>query len=307
MSKQRRPRADQPQEARRGFALNAVTHVTHIENAIGIIKAGKIRAQPISGNSELNDGTTKVVWFSPNAWLGSIYGNVAFHFDFASLLADCNCYFVEEPEFEIKTYRYLITDKKYQSLQLYNPDAGDNGPWWMDSETHEYFYGEGCTIQFVVDTDVPINERVQIDFVAHSHDKCIVEKDCASRGWPAQRGGAHFFMHAVARAANLSAAKGNLMANGKFSAGVQGALEHLRGSIENRASCAGKVRSSDPIAAPLARAILNAFANGLDKEGLALAAFFRRDSLRGALDKVLGASLGIENLDDVSFVWDLAD
>ncbi|MBU7442793.1 hypothetical protein [Paraburkholderia fungorum] len=280
--------------------------MTHVEGAIGIIDAGKIRAQPISGDSELKDGTTKVVWFSPNAWLGSIYGNIAFRFDFASLLADHDCYFVEEPDFGTRTFRYLITDKKYKNLQAYNP-AEDDGPWWMDREKGEYFYGESCTIQFIVDMDVPVHERVKIDFVAHNHDKCIVKKDCAMRGWPAQRGGAHFFMHAVARAADLSAAKGNLMANGKFSAEAQGALDYLRSSIVNRASCTGKVQSSDPVAAPLARAILNAFANGLDKEGLALAALFRRGSLRGALDTVLGSSLGIENLDDVGFKWDVSD
>ncbi|WP_132374831.1 hypothetical protein [Paraburkholderia sp. BL9I2N2] len=281
--------------------------MTHVESAIGIIDAGKIRAQPISSDSELKDGDIKVVWFSPNAWLGSIYGNVAFHFDFASLLADHNCYFVEEPEFGIRTYRYLITDKKFKSLQRYNPDAGGDGPWWMDSETRECFYREDCTVQFLVDMDVPVNERVQIDFVDHNRDKCILGKGCASLGWPAQRGGAHFFMHAVARAADLSVAKEMLMAEGKLTAAVQGALDHLRSSIENRSLCVGHLKSSDPIAAPLARGILNAFANGLDGEGLALAALFRRGSLRGALDRVLGASLGIEKLDDVSFEWNVAD
>ncbi|MBW0449429.1 hypothetical protein EN871_11645 [bacterium M00.F.Ca.ET.228.01.1.1] len=284
--------------------MDTVTHITHVENAVRIIETGAIRAKPITGESVLKDGKSRVVWFSPNSWsAGSIYGHVSFELDFASLLANHKCYFVENPAFETKTYRYLITDRKYKRLSLYS--ASNDTPWWKDSVSGKYLFREGCTIQFAVDMDIHVNKHVQIAFVDHNSDHCILRGNCANRERPAQHGGAHFFMRAVARALDLSETKSLLMTDGAFTSPVQGAVDHLRSSVVQRASCLGRVRSTDQLARPLVRAIFNAFANGLDEEGLAIAALFRsQDSLRSALNKTLADCLGIENLDDARFDYD---
>ena len=95
------------------------------------------------------------------------------------------------------------------------------------------------------------------------------------------------------------------MADDRFTSSVQGAIDHLRSSVVHRTSCVGNVKSTNRLARPLARAILNAFANGLDHEGLTIAALFRSQTcLREALNKILEDCLGIENLDDVSFDYD---
>lgn len=66
--------------------LKTIRHVTHIDNALSILREGVMRPQLVYDKSKLQNRRTLVNWFSPNYWhAGFRYGNVAFNFDWAKL------------------------------------------------------------------------------------------------------------------------------------------------------------------------------------------------------------------------------
>ncbi len=60
--------------------LQTVSHVTHIQAAINIIRDGQIDARLVFDESRFNSSRTLVVWVSPNEWgdKGFFYGHVRF-------------------------------------------------------------------------------------------------------------------------------------------------------------------------------------------------------------------------------------
>jgi len=63
-------------------SLSVVTHVTHVQLGLDILRAGRIAPQLIYDDSRLNTQRILVTWLSPNDWSnagGFRYGNVCAH------------------------------------------------------------------------------------------------------------------------------------------------------------------------------------------------------------------------------------
>lgn len=72
--------------------FDEVTHITHVDNAVAIVKSGKIRAEKAI-DLGLGEGL-EVVWTSPNYWTNhSVYGNVVIVFPFSSILLGSSFHF----------------------------------------------------------------------------------------------------------------------------------------------------------------------------------------------------------------------
>lgn len=113
------------------FPLETVGHETHVGSALGVIESGKIRARCIVSDSKLTKERIRAVWVSPNVWKRSVYGNVRFTQDFKRVIADGYCYLVEQPQFRIPTYRFLITKRKFSNFTRYR-STKVAVPWWLD-------------------------------------------------------------------------------------------------------------------------------------------------------------------------------
>ncbi|WP_281718901.1 hypothetical protein [Pandoraea apista] len=288
------------------FPLETVGHETHIGSALGVIESGKIRAQRIVSDSKLTKERIRAVWVSPNVWSQSVYGNVRFTLDFKRLIADGYCYLVEQPQFQIPTYRFLITQRKFSNLTCYR-STEMSGPWWQDQTTGGYIYNCNTTIQFVIDRDVDANDLVGTAFVDHARANCANSRDrkCESGNWLAQQGGARFFAAAVANDVDLSTVQHTLMANQKFTPNVQSALDQLQREISQRSSFEGAVTFANSTAVPLGRAVLSAFGCGRDADCFARAGLFKsKRDFRKAIFAVLATQIGVENLRGVAFRWD---
>lgn len=72
-----------------------VHHITHIKDAIRIVKDGVIRSSLIWDESKLNNTRTCVSWVSSNYWSGSIYGNISFESLWEALVKGKQFFWVE--------------------------------------------------------------------------------------------------------------------------------------------------------------------------------------------------------------------
>jgi len=77
--------------------FTSVAHVTHVENALSIVKCSALRPQLVYDESKLRKRRILVIWLSPNYWHdGFRYGNVSFEFDFGELIEGKRIYWVED-------------------------------------------------------------------------------------------------------------------------------------------------------------------------------------------------------------------
>jgi hypothetical protein len=161
--------------------LEIVTHVTHVQHGLEIMRTTRIRSRLIYDNSRLNKKRALVAWLSPNRWVhGFRYGNVAFDFEWKKLIKDKNYYWVEVMDYKPSACRILITDQDRKLLR-YEPKKGD-GPWYWDRSTDQHWWNGNYCLEFMYEGDLSLDDAKEIRFVNHHDIQCnitpITCKDC---------------------------------------------------------------------------------------------------------------------------------
>lgn len=282
--------------------LTSVAHVAHVPTSIRIAEDRRLRADLVFDKSKLNKERIRVVWLSPNDWDGAggfRYGNVRFHFDWATLVQGKRSYWVESIAYGVEACRILLTDTDYSStLDVYDPTVGD-GPWW-ESPSGEHHWNGGYCLEVMIEGDLDLALATDVDFVKHHAKRCNIDyKTCAYCGASRDKGGAEFVAAMVSRQSSLDL-PGVVVNDGTGPApswALEGAANLLlRRIVKTGGSrAAGSVGRSDSSSIALARAVLAAYANpNINGDLIELAAqFASADDLEGAVADAIAAAAGL--------------
>jgi hypothetical protein len=281
--------------------LTSVAHVAHVPVALRIVEDGRLRADLVFDESKLNTERIRVVWLSPNDWGGAggfRYGNVRFHFDWATLVEGKRSFWVESIAYGIPACRILLTDVDYTgTLDPYDPTAGD-GPWWRSPSGEHYWNGNYC-LEVMVEGDLDLGRATKVDFVDHHEKRCSIDyRTCPYCGTDKHDGGAEFIAAIVSRGPSLDV-PGLVVDDGKGPK-PSWPLEATTSVLLHRIAKASKavtgtVARTDPGARALARAILATYANrGIGADlGELVAHFASVDDVEGAVADALAAAAGL--------------
>lgn len=280
--------------------LLTISHVTHLNDALNIFQAGKINAGLVSDESLLNKDRTLVVWLSPNDWNGaggSRYGNVSFNFDWKKLINSKNFYWVESIAYSIPAPRILVTDKHYSRFSKYDPTTGD-GPWWYREEDGIHYWNGKIALEIVIERDIYLNEMKSFDFVKHSQNKCSIDPvNCPDLGLSQFHAGPRFICA-------LTGPDNDNVYKFFKSHQTETQVDILKYNVrllwmymitEGNIKFSGNIVSTDKIALPLARAILNSYAyERFDELGLLASLFKSPNSLKKSCAKLIGECISLE-------------
>lgn len=184
------------------YCFDVVGHVCHIDQAINILKEGKIRSGLVYDKSRLNKSRISVTWISPNNWwkYGFRYGNISFQFDWKYLIRGKKYYWVESIRHpEHVACRILITNQTHDNLPPYDPETEKpTGPWWYDKENDKhYFNSDKICVEFMFEEDLSLSNLNEIKFVKHHSDYCSINRNnpssCKESGMEADTASALFF------------------------------------------------------------------------------------------------------------------
>ena len=183
--------------------LSIVSHVTHVGQALEVLRAGCIRPQLIYDKSRLNTKRVLVVWLSPNDWSGAggfRYGNVAFDLDWATLVENKRLYWIGAMPYKPKACRILLTEKdRDEKLKPYLPGNGD-GPWWGDQDQEKHYWNGHYCLEFMLEDEIPISAVSQMRFVGHHSHRCSISTvNCPDRGHDGGHGAARLLAGACDR------------------------------------------------------------------------------------------------------------
>lgn len=165
-----------------------VAHIAHTKGARRILEDGFLRAGLVNDGSKLDTSRTCVTFFSANTWGdGYIYGNVAWRYDWQTLVQDKNIYWVEDStKYHYPIYRFLISSLDSASLPgliPYDPEF-DKGP--LRIIDGKWFYNADRVVsEFLVDGDLELDLCKEFDFVQHHPDYCR-SKGCLEKGMQAE-------------------------------------------------------------------------------------------------------------------------
>lgn len=164
--------------------LTRAGHVTHVESALDVFRAGGIRPQLVRDGSRLDTERVEVVFTTPydfaKPW-GCMFGNVAFQFDWDDLTEDVNFYWLGAQQYSGLRPRILITENEYPEYKRYLPGKR-NGPWWRSEKTgNDYWNGEFCP-EFLVEAGIPLHRIAQMRFIAGHPKKCLLKSPCPDKG-----------------------------------------------------------------------------------------------------------------------------
>jgi hypothetical protein len=284
--------------------LVTVSHVAHVPVAVRIVEDGRLRADLVFDKSKLNTRRIRVVWLSPNDWTnagGFRYGNIRFGFDWKTLLAGKQAFWVESIAYGVEACRILLSDTDHSSiLERYDPGSGD-GPWWVDSSGEHFWNGEYC-LEVMLEGDVPLSRATHVDFVKHHENRCSIDyKTCKYCGRSADKGAAEFL--AVLAGNGLAITLPGLTEDrgqGLVAAlGVRGGAVDLWQRLNGLSPAKrGTTKSSDPVASTLGRTMLRALASDtLSPDREALASFFESNAeMTAATLGVLAGALGLPDI-----------
>jgi hypothetical protein len=288
--------------------ISSIAHIAHVPAAIRIVEDGWLRAGLVFDQSKLNRERIRVVWLSPNDWSnGFRYGNVGFHFDWATLIKGKRIYWVESmPQYSPEACRILLADVDYSGvLDRYEPGDGD-GPWWRSPSGEHFWNGLYC-LEVMFEGDIDLARAARVDFVKHHPSLCCIHGSCRYRAFAADKAGAEFVAALVSRGASLKHC--GLVENTGKGQEPSSALEGAVGILLLRCGtagrgCSGRVIETSSAAAPLARAVLASLGNpGLAADLAELATqFASADDLRHAVTDLIGKAAG---LPDGSSLYDL--
>lgn len=279
-------------------AFRTVSHTSHIDSAISIVKNNEIRPSLVFDESILNKKRIQVSWLSPNTWHnGYRYGNVMFDFDFQALVADKNCYWVEAIPYTPQALRILITDKE-RELEPYDSTASD-GPWRYDKTNKTHFYNRKYCLEFMFESAIDLSHLTKISFVKHHPDFCSIHRKsprtCADLGMQREIAGARFISRTIAADLSIANLPGLIALEGRPDASVSFAFSEIQ-SLINKADFIGTCKSNDDLAPALAYAICSAFSYGRRGIALKLMGQFKSDSsCRKALANVFAEAIGLQD------------
>jgi hypothetical protein len=290
------PPCDVPDDG--GSELAFVSHVTHIENALAILRDGRISARLVYDDSVLNTTRNHVVWLSPNDWSGaggSRYGNVEFRFRWSDIVGSRQAWWVGLMPYRPPAARILITDRcPDSSLKLVPYDPTAPGPWRRRNGGDRWNH-EIC-LEILAERDLPLDTVTELRCVDH-HDRycCIAPNgDCPEAGLSADRAARILIAAIVAR----DVPPQGLFAHEDGSATdlVETAWKFLWGLPRRSApDPSGSIEHTAPEATSVAWAILRAFARSRNNDVAALCGLFRdRTNLREALAAVIEDHLDLQ-------------
>jgi len=262
--------------------LETVTHVSHIETALAIGREMRIRAGLIYDESRLNTDRILVVWMSPNDWyLGSRYGNIAYEFEWKSMIEGRRFFWVGAmTQYSPAALRILITNQDYsqRGLKEYDPTgSAGKGPWWIDPVSGIHYWNGQYTLEFMVEDDVLLSSCQNLSFKKHNPGMCSQRPyACNEKGLDASGASARFLAGVVTRLSDLGG-DDFLVDNNVPTALLQSAFTALDIALNGRKEPppTGQIRASDPEARALVRGALAAFYSRRDAEWRQIRKMFR--------------------------------
>lgn len=183
--------------------LSVVSHVTHVNTALEVLRAGCIRPQLIYDESRLNTKRVLVVWISPNDWSGAggfRYGNIAFELNWDDLVGSKRCYWVGVMKYKPLACRILITDRnRDKNLKPYLCEQGD-GPWWKDVKKNLHYWNGDYCLEFMLEDELSLSSVSRLRFVRHHEKRCSISPtSCPDRGHTGARAAARLLAGACDR------------------------------------------------------------------------------------------------------------
>lgn len=283
--------------------LDEVTHVTHLASSIRVLERKRIAKGLVFDKSKVNTERLLVNWLSPNDWTGAggfRYGNVRFSFDWRELVDGKRAYWVESIAYGIPAARILITENdRSDSLEDYDPAAGD-GPWWFDGDSNTHYWNGNCCLEVMFEGDLALSDCVKIDFVAHHSRYCsVAPSDCPDRGVRREQGGALFLAGILG--GELGRTLQKWVRDGSLDDELGRAFRHIRREIKDSTlTYRGKLTGPSLVGRSVARAILAAYARRNEKEmGSLLRLYEGSDAAVEMIGQLLEEDLGIEDWKDL--------
>jgi hypothetical protein len=260
--------------------MQAVTHTTHVPQAVDIIRKGNITAGLVYDESILRRHRIRVVWVSPNYWHnGFRYGTVQFEFNFRDLLEEMQAYYVETAEYNTPAPRILLTDRDRGNLLApYDPKKRD-GPWWHQGDPGKHYFNNRYTLELMLEADVDISLARKINFVTHHDQFCSVHRNnpkaCNELGCQSSRAGAYFVARIVGE--KLGSKIITLLTEDSAPSST---LRSAWSSLETRlrrlvTEQAGRMKADHDSAGAVSRALLRAYGARDTKDLKALGALFK--------------------------------
>lgn len=246
-------------------SFSDISHVAHFNNAINIFQTGLINAGLVFDESLLNRSRILVVWLSPNDWHGAggfRYGNVRFNFDWEKLISGKNYYWVESIAYGIPAARILVTDNDYSSrLSRYDPTIGD-GPWWYKEDSNTHYRNGNMCLEFLFERNIYLDEITSFDFVTHHNKYCCIDPgNCPDSGVSQYEAGSKFI---CALAALDNARIKRFFEKHRDIIDIRtlkSLFSYFWQNVHTNIEFSGNITSTDDLAIPLGRAILNSYAH----------------------------------------------
>ncbi|MFH1735125.1 MAG: hypothetical protein ABIE92_10470 [bacterium] len=274
-----------------------ISHVCHNHHALSIFRSRVINARLVSDESLLNKYRIPVVWLSPNDWDGAggfRYGNVRFNFEWKQLIRGMHYYWIESIAYKIAAARILVTDKNYDSeFPKYDPTIGD-GPWWYREDDDIHYWNGNKTLEILIERHISLEEIISLDFVTHHNKRCSIDPgSCPDRGVYKADAGADFICSLVGVGDNEISRFFKKHPDVISYPILTSALSRVWLALEDKGTIDyfGSIKSSDSVALPLARAILNSYAHNYDELKEIAKLFASRKSLVNSCVKVIGEYL----------------
>lgn len=160
--------------------LTDVSHITHLQPALRIIRDGKIKPSLVTECDVLKTQRVLGTWLSPNTWHnGSRYGNLCFYFPVEKLLRRKKIYWVEAMAYQTVACRFLVTNEDYDYLlKRYDPSE-ENGPLLL--EAGKYYWNNSVSLQFLLDGSIPVNKCNMMKLTKHHARYCCLENTCSDK------------------------------------------------------------------------------------------------------------------------------
>ena len=283
--------------------FDTVSHVTHIDYALNIVRAGLLQPRLVGDKSKLNQRRILVSWLSPNDWFqGYRYGNVAFRFNWHKLVADRNVYWVEKmDEYRPVACRFLITEKNYdgdKDFQRYD-QTKDLGPWQYRKSDRRHYRNKSICLEFMIEAEVMIDDCLETNFVKHHPSFCCVDPErCPTLGMSALQAGPLFLAGLLGQGLATDSLHMSLEKKGVSIAGT--ALRQAYQGVDddlNGLKATGKVTSSDAVSTALARAVLSAYSRGDQTEKERLARLFASpEELTSSVKALVAAAFAVKKI-----------
>lgn len=281
--------------------FTSISHVTHIENAISILRLGKVLPQLVYDESILNDDRILVNWLSPNYWSpGFRYGNVMFSFDFKALIAGMRIYWVETMSaYNPTALRLLITGQDRSSddrLMPYNPEDR-TGPWWYDRGSETHFRNGNYTLEFMLEDELELGAAQTVSLVNHHNDFCCMDyAKCPDKGMNSTRAGSIFGAGVVIHGIDCQLLPFDEGCHHELAHGV---LQHYHSNNHNNFVGVTTTPAEEDA---LARSWLSAcYFRRVEDQRTIKQLFSSRETFVRAVGRLLTASFGAEKLPQLHF------